>query len=79
MRTIDELRAAAENKLSMYKYNGYSGKITAFLQPFAEHGYKAVLEDDRFPERSGNYMIESVQVQFGTQGARRICEIGVKV
>lgn len=79
VRTIDELRAAAENKLNMYKYNGYSGKITAFLQPFAEHGYKAVLEDDRFPERSGSYMIESVQVQFGTQGARRVCEIGVKV
>jgi hypothetical protein len=75
----DELAALAKAELDRHTYDGYSGKITTFLQPFAEPGMIASLIDDVYSERDGNYYIESTEVDFGTSGARRIVELGLKV
>lgn len=77
--SVAELKMLAETELKRYKYDGYRGKIKTFLQPFAMPCMVAELEDPVYPERSGRYFIESVDVRFGTSGARRIVEIGMKV
>ena len=74
-----ELAALAAAELSRHTYDGYSGKITTFLQPFAEPGMIATLVDDVYSERDGNYYIESTEVDFGTDGGRRTVELGLRV
>lgn len=69
--------AAAE--LERRSYDGYSGTMTAFLEPFAEPAMIASMTDDRYTERSGNYFIESTEVSFGQSGGRRKVEIGLKI
>lgn len=73
------LEQMAKKKLEEYNYEGYEGKITTFLVPFTEPGDVSLLEDKRYPERSGKYKIESVEVTYGTSGARRINELGIKL
>lgn len=60
-------------------YEGYEGKIGTLLQPYCESGWKAIIKDERFPERSGNFMIESVETRFGINGAKRSVEIGKRL
>jgi hypothetical protein len=75
----DQLKKLAEEELKKYKFNGYEGKITTLLQPYALPGMTAEIEDVDFNERSGNYYIEGIQVTYGTGGARRIIDIGIKL
>ncbi|MEG1545550.1 MAG: hypothetical protein RR382_13695 [Tannerellaceae bacterium] len=74
-----ELKALAQQELKRYSYDGYQGKIETFLFPFALPGMVAELDDPVYQERSGHYYIESTEVSFGTSGARRKVEIGIKV
>ena len=74
-----DLERIATEELERYKYSGYEGKITTFIQPFAMPGMVAVLEDTRYNERNGNYYIIGTKAKFGLSGARRIIELGIKV
>lgn len=74
-----ELKKVAEAKANELKYDGYEGKVTGFLAPFALPGYRVILQDPNYKEREGTYLIESTEVKFGTGGGRRTCEIGVKI
>lgn len=74
--TLKQMAAAKLKKLS---YDGYEGKITAFLQPFCQHGWKAKLIDKTYPERSGEHIVEAVEVTYGMSGARRIIQIGERL
>jgi len=69
----------AEAKLLQVSYDGYEGSLTAFLEPFVEHGYRAEFRDNRYKEREGNYFVKAVQIDFGQSGARRKVEIGIKL
>jgi hypothetical protein len=71
-----DLEQMAEEKAYRLNYDGYEGSIEAFLQPYAEPGYQAYISDGRYPELDGNYLIESTEVYFGVNGARRILELG---
>lgn len=73
------LQAMAEAKHSQLSYDGYEGKITSYLQPYCEPGCRAILEDTRYPERSGNYLVESTEVSYGMNGARRVIGIGIRL
>ena len=75
----EQLQKLATQEIEKYKYSGYEGKITAFLQPFAQPGMKADLSDPIYSEKSGTFYITGVKVTFGRNGARRIIEIGIKV
>lgn len=79
VESTDQLKKLAEQELEKYKFNGYEGKITTFLQPYAEPGMTAEIEDVEFQERSGSYYIEATEVGFSTSGARRIADIGIKL
>jgi len=70
------LEAKARAFARKYRYAGYEGKITAFLQPFALPGWKATIQDIQYNGRDGDYIIVSSEVRFGGGGGRRILEIG---
>ena len=74
-----ELKMLAEHELKKYSYDGYSGKITTFLQPYAEPCMVASITDPVYGERDGKYFIESTEVRFGTSGARREVSIGIEM
>lgn len=79
VKDTSQLKTLAQNELAKYKFNGFSGKITAFLQPFCEPGYVASITDPNYSERSGDYYCEGIEVTYGTSGGRRVIEIGAKV
>jgi hypothetical protein len=60
----NELQAAQD-------YSGYEGSLTAFMLPHFDKGYGCMVEDRRFPERSGRYIVETVEGSFGMGGGRQ--------
>lgn len=74
-----ELLKLAENDLKKYKINGFEGKFTTFLYPYAEPLMITDLTDPRYDQsRTGSYIIDSVVTTFGPGGARREIEPGIK-
>ncbi|MCO5229596.1 MAG: hypothetical protein M9958_00430 [Chitinophagales bacterium] len=73
------LKEIAEAKLKQEAFDGYEGSFDTKLIPFVQHGWRAELEDRLFPERSGNYFIESVTTTFGENGGTRTIELGIKL
>lgn len=73
------LKKAASEIEQGKNYNGYDGSITAFLVPYCKPGQKMEIEDPRYPERSGNYLIESTEVRYGMSGARRVVGISIRL
>ena len=73
------MKKLAQNELDKFKYDGFEGKITAFLQPFAEPSGIIEIEDEKYSQRNGSYYCDGVEVTFGSNGARRIIQIGAKV
>lgn len=61
------------------RFQGCEGKIKGFLQPYCETAWKAAITDEKFPDRSGIYVITSTEVTYGMSGARRTVEIGFKL
>jgi len=74
-----DLERMATAELQKYKYTGYTGKITTFLEPFVIPGMVADITDIKYGERGGKYEVRSVVTNFGTGGARRTVEIGKTV
>jgi hypothetical protein len=75
----ETLKKVAQSKLNQLKYSGYDGDIKSFLIPFADRGMTAQIIDEVYPEREGLYFIPSVNIHFGTRGARRIITLGSKL
>lgn len=65
----DQVRKNLVNK-------GYEGSITAFLEPFAEPGMAAYIEDTKYPERTGTYFITEVAGDFSSSGGRQKVKLG---
>lgn len=74
-----QLKVLAANELEKFKFDGFAGSISAFLEPYAEPGFVVHLKDEQFEERSGSYYCEETQVEFGQGGARRKITIGARV
>ncbi len=75
----EELKKLATEEIKKYKYSGFEGKITTFLQPFAEPGMKAELSDPKYDERKGTYYITKTTVKANRSGGRRTIEISIKL
>lgn len=75
-QTLTLLAHAKQERMS---YDGYEGKITAFLVPFCAANWMAQLTDNRYPERSGTYLVVGVEITYGRSGARRIVELGKRI
>jgi hypothetical protein len=72
------LKRLANERAYQLNYSGYEGHINAFLQPYATPGYHAYITEDRYPQNNGDYIIESTEVIYGINGARRKVEPGLK-
>jgi hypothetical protein len=79
VKSLDALKKMAGEEVKKYKYSGYEGKITTFLQPFALPGMKAVITDSKYQDREGTYYITKTTVKVDTGGGRRTIEISVKL
>jgi hypothetical protein len=75
----ETLKKVADKMLADQKYNGYEGKITTLGLPFAQHGWKSIIEDPRYHDRDGQFLIDSMEVTYSTNGFRRKLGISVKV
>lgn len=75
-KTLDAIAESMQKKIS---YTGYEGKLKAFLQPYCEPGYSANIEDKKYPDRSGVYIVTGTEVTYGMTGARRTVDIGFKL
>jgi hypothetical protein len=75
----ETLKKWAQEEIQKYKYSGYDGKITAFLQPYCQPGMKVKLVDPKYNEKSGTFYIVSTKVEFGRSWARRQVEIDIKL
>lgn len=73
------LRKLAENDMKKLRYSGYKGDMTTFLLPNVEPGNVGVIQDNDWPERDGKYIVEKVTTTYGSQGARRKINLGLKV
>src|SRR5690554_5007766 len=75
----DFINNLVKNRFNQKKAKDWEGKIETFLEPYCKPGFKMKLIDERYPERSGNYIVESVETRFGVSGARRIIEIAFRL
>lgn len=74
-----QLREQAEEKMKLFRFNGYQGNITTFGEPYVQHGDIVELFDAMQPERNGAYRIDAQNVSFGSGGYRRVLELGALV
>lgn len=76
LRDNENLKDLAAARLKRLKYDGFEGKITGFLQPYCQPGWKATLMDKRYDgARAGTYFVPGIEVTFGIRGARRKVDI----
>jgi hypothetical protein len=76
--TESELKKTADREIKKLKFAGWRGSFTTFGSPKVQHGDTIELNDDKFPERSGNYKVETVETSFGVGGFRQKIYIGCK-
>jgi len=75
----EDLQRLAQEELNNLKFTGYEGTVTCFGQPFTQYGMNAEVRDSNYPEREGNYLIDSVKITYNNAGFRRINELGIKL
>lgn len=78
-RTKAQLTELLERWLPNLYYTGFRGSFTTFGEPVVNHGDIAVINDSKFPEKNGKYIIKSVQINFGLDGYRQIIDLDVQV
>lgn len=72
-----DLRTRAEAILEKMRHSdGYRGRLTTFLLPYACPAMVAEIKDIHNPSRKGRYEIRTVTTRFSTSGGRRIIELG---
>lgn len=79
IESMQELAVMAQQELNRRSYDGYDGSITTFLAPFVSPTDTASITDPVYFEKNGDYYVEATEVTFGTGGARRKVDIGIKV
>ena len=75
----ETLQAMANTQLLKETFNGYKGKITFFGEPFCQKMWVVNLQDPKYSEREGKYLIDSLEVSYGVNGFRRIAGISIEI
>lgn len=57
-------------------YRGYEGSLQLFLVPYALKGMVVEMNGGMYPEKTGDYFIQSVNGEFGTGGGRQTVQLG---
>jgi hypothetical protein len=66
-----ELKQLADQELIKYKRDGLTGSFKGFGVPFCDHGWTCNLMSNSYPERAGTYFIDSVKINYDSNGYRR--------
>jgi hypothetical protein len=73
------LKNLAQKSLDRLKFDGYQGNILLFGDKPIKHGDIINLTSDEFPERTGNYYVDTVEPSLDERGAlRKLVTIGPK-
>lgn len=72
----DLLKQIANRLQTKSNYKGYEGNITAFLEPATNKGDIAEIDGYKYPDKSGNFFVESVSGEFGKSGGRQTIQLG---
>jgi len=65
------------NRLQLKEnYRGYEGSLQLFLVPYVNKGMVLEVDGGMYPDKSGNYFIESVSGEFGMSGGRQTVNLG---
>jgi hypothetical protein len=65
------------NRLQLKEnYAGYEGSIQLFFEPYVTKGMVLEIDGGMYPEKTGNYFVESVSGEFGMSGARQTVNLG---
>lgn len=65
------LAAIAAEKKKQLNNKGYTGKITAFLEPYVAPGMSDSIEDGNYPDRTGVFFCEGVEGSITPNGGGR--------
>jgi hypothetical protein len=70
------LAAIAKEKRNLIINRGYEGSITGFLKPFMMPGNAALIDDTKYPERTGKYFVTGIEGEYSSNGGRQKIKIG---
>lgn len=74
--TQADLQKIADDNIKLIKIDGFSGDLVSFGLPRTQHGDIALITDDEFEDRNGSYYIDTVKIQYGLNGYRRVNTLG---
>ncbi len=77
--TKSALLALANEKAADVNYDGFSGAIRTFLEPYTQPTFAAALYESGNGNYLGSYLVEKVTTHFGVGGAWREVELGIKI
>lgn len=75
----DQLQKVVTSEINHLRYEGYKFSFKTFGIPIIEPGDIAMIQDAKYPEHAGSFLIESVKTTFGTGGFRRDVHPELKV
>lgn len=70
--SASDRKMIAEALENVKNYHGFEGRVTSFLQPYCQPAFKAKFIDPRYQERDFSTIVDTMEVRYGRNGARRI-------
>ncbi len=70
------LKEIANRLQTKENYKGYEGNIQLFLEPLVTKGMVIEIDGGMYPEKKGNYFVESEAGEFGMSGGRQTITLG---
>ncbi|MEO6901545.1 MAG: hypothetical protein ABI241_00495 [Bacteroidia bacterium] len=77
--TKSDLKKIADEYLNNRKYTGYTGTFETFGEPVIYPGDVCKLQSEKFPERNGSYLVDSVVRRWGIGGYRQFIKPSAKI
>lgn len=74
-----DLKTYAEEQLNKFKYTGFAGSFTTFLNPIIKHGDAVKLISKKTPDATGVYLVKRVITYCGVNGGRQVVELDIKI
>jgi len=74
-----QLKASATEESKRLRYEGWRGSFLTFGTPSIQHSDTLRLNSLEYPERRGDYLIDEVDIAFGTEGYRQEVTLGPSV
>jgi len=74
-----EMKARAKQEFEKQMKPGYTGDFKGWLIPYCEPNYSIGIDDEDFPEKSGIYNVDSVNIEFSESGGVRTITPGIKL